>query len=177
MKTHKIFIGILALVFALPFFAAAQTGNHFGEQKFLSYHIEYLTPFGDTISSANGIDFLQNGYLLEHLDTVLPKKYWGTYPLYFSEGILQFNVVIKNDGAREFRHLKIETFQEFFSIKGNAGQALPGNNYHFWKVDKLATGQKITLDGEFFIPTTDESGLDQTHLRISHNNSSGKEKK
>lgn len=171
----RIFAIFFLIFIASPLFVFAQRANHYGERDYLSYRIEYLAPLGDTLVSDNGIDFIWDGYIIEHLNKFLPEIYYGHYPLYFSGGVLNFNVVIKNEGQRRYRNLKIETFQEFLNTDGSAGEPIGENNKQFWLVEKLGPGEEIILSGEFNIPSIGESGIDQTHLRIFHGNSSGNE--
>lgn len=168
-------IVLFSIAAFLPLSVFAQSANHYGERDYLSYRIEYLAPLGDTVVSEAGIDFIYDGYS-HPLDKFLPEEYYGHYPLYFSGGILDFKVIIKNEGKREYRNLKIETFQEFLNHEGLKGEPIGGNNKQSWFVDKLGPGQEIVLNGEFYIPSIGESGIDQTHLKISHGNSSENEK-
>jgi len=175
--TKKIFVGVFASSFLLPFFVSAQTGNHFGEQKFIDYRIEYLSPLGVTVVDETGItyQYFENNYQL-HEDRVLPGQYFDSYPLYFAGGAMQFRLFIKNTSNRTYRNLKIETFQEFLNISGGRGEAMGGNYQREWLVDKLGSGEEIVLSGEFDIPLLGASGIDQTHLRISHQSNSDQEK-
>lgn len=164
----KIIFTISCLTFFIPSFLFAQTGNHFGEQKFLSYNVEYLGIKGDTIVDATGITYKSYVFPESHEDKFLPERYWGTYALYFAGDVMSFRLTIRNEGRRTYRNLKIETFQEFLDIDGGQGQAIGDNNKHAWFIERLGPEEEIVLDGEFLIPTIGESGIDQTHLRISH---------
>lgn len=150
-----------------------KTGNHTGEEKFLEYRIEYLSPRGVTIVNAGGITYRPFGFLSSHEDTVLPEQYFGHYPLYFANTILPFRVHIKNTGRRMYRNLQVITLQEFLNIEGLAGEAFPEPNTNTWMVEELAPGQERVLEGLSSIPNG-PSGLDQTHLQIIHVNG-GKE--
>lgn len=163
-----ILVGIVVFGVLVPLFISAQTGNHFGEQKYLTYSIEYLNQLGVTQVSEAGIDFKPFGCCPSHQNTILPDRYFGSYPLYFTGITFHFRVIIKNDSPRTYRNLGVETFQEFLNIDGGLGRAMGENNKNVWFVEKLEPQKEIILEGEFAIPLISESGIDQTHLRISH---------
>lgn len=165
---NKISIAILAFTIAVPFIVEAQTGNHFGEQKFLKYRIEYLDPQGVTIVDEEGITFKAWGCCEFREDIILPQRYFGDYPLYFAQDTLRFRVIIENDGPRTYKNLQIETFQEFLDIAGDVGEPMGNDNRNAWFIEKLGPGEEIILTGQFVIPSLGESGIDQTHLRVSH---------
>lgn len=171
----KIFLAVFVFFAAGVSGADAITGNHFGEQKYISYRIEYLFPEGVTVVGENGIDFISE-CCTAHENIFLPDRYFGEYPLYFAGQTLQFRVVLKNEGRRTYRNLKVETFQEFLNPDGGKGEAMGEGNRHEWFLKKLGAGEEITLEGEFTIPLVGQSGIDQTHLRISHFTPSDKEK-
>lgn len=172
----KSLIVILILLFLTPSLTFAQTGNHFGEQKFLSYYIEHLSALGVTTVDGNGITYKPDAGGESHEDTILPAQYFGDYPLYFASGTMEFEVTIENIGPRTYRNLKIETFQEFLNIEGEMGEGIGDDNHNVWFIDRLGPGEEATFNGEFLIPRIGESGIDQTHLRISHQDSKGTEK-
>lgn len=165
----KILASISILLIVMPVLVYGQTGNHWGERRPLDYRIEYLDSSGITLVNENGIDFLMWGYhRIDFINTILPEKYFGEYPLYFAGNVLQFKVIIKNNSNRTYRNLKIETLQEFLNIDGYEGEPIGDNNRNIWFVEKLGAAEEIVLLGEFAIPLIGESGIDQTHLRISH---------
>lgn len=162
-------------MFLAPAFVFGQTGNHFGEQKLLTYRIEYLNPLGITMVDGSGITYIGSGYW-KHEDNILPVKYFNDYPLYFTGGLLRFKLFVKNEGNRIHRNLKIETFQEFLNTESSQGKTMGDDNRQEWFLEKLGAGEEIILSGEFRIPSVGESGIDQTHLRISYNTPSDREK-
>lgn len=165
----KMFFIILVILFLIPFSVYAKTGNHFGEQKFLEYSIEYLEPMGITRANENGIFFIPNfPYLPSFSSTVLPERYFGEYSLYFTGWTMPFCVNIENVGNRTFHNLKVEAFQEFLNINGGEGELIGDDNGRSWVVDKLVAKEEVRLCSEFEIPETGSSGIDQTHLIISH---------
>lgn len=165
---NKILVGIFILIVAIPLLVSAQTGNHFGEQKFITYSIEYLDPLGVTVVDETGITYIPFQYGESHNDTILPERYFGSYSLYFAGGTLNFKAIIKNNGPRTYQNLKIETFQEFLNIEGGPGEGMGNDNKSIWFIEKLGPEEEVLLWGEFIIPLIGESGIDQTHLRISH---------
>ena len=177
---HLIVKKILTSVFLFglltPFFATAQTGNHFGEQEFISYRIEYLDSPGITTADAAGITYESFAGYYRHEDKILPERYFGIYSLYFAKNTMRFKLFLKNNRDRTFRNLKIETFQEFLNTEGGRGGAMGDNNKQAWFLEKFGPGEEIVLSGEFNIPSLGEGGIDQTHLRISHNTASDREK-
>jgi len=166
--TKKFLVLIISFLIFIPQPSGATTGNHFGERKFLSYSIEYLDPLGTTVVDETGITYKPFTCCVSYEDTILPDEYFGDYTLYFAGGILNFKVMIKNDGPRTFPNLKIETLQEFLNIAGGEGEAMSEDNKNTWFIEKLEPGEEVTLAGEFWIPRVTESGIDQTHLRITH---------
>lgn len=165
----KVFIGIFLFTVLVPSFAVAEeTGNHFGERKNLSYSIEYLDPLGVTEVDETGITYRPYTCCESYENTVLPERYFGSYTLYFGGGVLHFQVIINNDSYRTYRNIKVEAFQEYLNVDGNEGEALGSDNQNTWFIEKLGPYEEIILSGEFHIPLVGESGIDQTHLRISH---------
>lgn len=169
MNKNFIKIYLAGIIILMPFLAYGQVGNHWGEQRPLDYHIEYLDPPGITRVDETGITFIPSGgYSSIYSDEILPEKYFGVYPLYFMGNVLSFKVAIKNNSQRTYRNLVIETYQEFLNIDGNQGVPIGDNNKNTWFIEKLGPGEEIVLSGEFAIPLIGGSGIDQTHLRISH---------
>lgn len=168
-KLGNFWVVLILGMILLPPLIFAQTGNHFGEQKFLTYRIEYLEPLGVTIVDKTGVTYkpFYNNWQI-YQDKILPDRYFGEYSLYFTGGTVRFEVTVKNEGPRLYRNLLIESFQEFLNIDGGPGEVMGDNNKNIWFVEKLGPQKEIVLEGEFGIPTLGESGIDQTHLRISH---------
>ena len=161
---------ILSLVLLPLGPASAQTGNHTGEQSPLQYRIEYLSPSGVTTADAGGITFTPFGCCVMHTDEILPARYFGDYPLYFTESVLHFRVVIKNNSHRTYRNLRVEATQEFLNTDGGVGVPIGSDPTSSWTVDKLGAFEELVLSGSFAIPSSGESGIDQTHLRILRGN-------
>jgi len=169
----KIIVVCLILV---PFLVSGQTGKHVGEQKFLNYLIEYSNEKGVTEVNEGGVLFLPYpGYgSVSFLPTVLPVQYLGEYPLYFSGQTMDFCVTVSNTGSRVFKNLKVEAVQEFLNSLGGEGEVFGESSV--WHLDKLGAGQEIELCDTFNIPFVGESGIDQTHLIISHYDPDGEGK-
>lgn len=171
MKSLLVALGILSFIFWPSAFVSAdfdKTGNHYGEAGNLEYSIEYLEPKGVTTANNYGLTFKPFGFDLSFLPQILPAKYFGDYPLYFTGDTLNFKVHLKNTGKRTFRNLKVFAFQEFFNASGGKGNPIGGENQSDWFLAKLGSGEEVVLDGVFEIPLVGESGLDQTHLQILH---------
>lgn len=167
MKNIKYFLILLLLL--CPFFGFAQTGKHNGEVKNLSYEIKYLNSLGTTIVNQYGIYFYPYWpYLPSHMNEILPEVYFGQYPLYFAGWELPFCVSVKNNSQRIYRNILVETFQEFLNIEGGRGEQMGSQNAHSWIVDKLGPNSEIEKCATFQIPNDGSSGIDQTHLRVSH---------
>lgn len=149
-----------------------KTGNHFGEERFLEYWIEYLDPLGVTAVDEAGITFSAFDGSVTHEEIILPEKYFGEYPLYFGDGTLRFDVHIRNTGKRTYQNLLIIAAQEFLNVEGGAGEPLsvPASE---WSVETLAPSQEVVLSGSIVIPSIGPSGIDQTHLQILHRNGAG----
>ena len=168
-KVFPIFsIAAIILVFVLNSASAyiAKIGNHYGEVGDLQYSIEQLEPKGITTADSLGITFDPFDFGWSFLPTVLPSKYFGDYPLYFTGETMNFKVHIKNTGKRTFRNLKIIAIQEFLNPDGGKGENIGSGNMQDWFLSYLGPGEEVTLDGVFEIPLVGESGLDQTHLQI-----------
>lgn len=169
---------IIFLVFGIihPAFAGGLTskaGNHLGEIPLLDYWIEYLDAKGITTVDETGIDYGGLG----HEDAILPERYFGEYPLYFTGNTLRFVVHIKNVGKRTYKNLRVVTAQEFLNIEGEAGEPFPDSYLHDWFVPELRSGDEIVLHGSMLIPNILSSGIDQTHLQILHWDNEGEDKK
>lgn len=167
MPTIRILVAS-ALFTLLPLIAAADTvGAHRGEKRPIEYHIEYRNALGVTTANATGITFAPYGYIPYVEETILPPRYFGDYPLYFSGGTFAFTVHITNTGKRTYRNLMIEATQEFLNTEGAAGVPFPGAPTR-WVVEVLSPGETVSLVGEMTLPALSSSGIDQTHLRVIH---------
>jgi len=171
---QKFFVVYIVFSLLAPFGVYAQTGQHLGEARFLEYSIDYLSPLGITTVHEGGITYAPFGFVPRTESTFLSEEYFGEYALYFSEDTMPFCVNISNTGPRVFKNLKVETYQEFLDIAGNEGEPIGENNYHSWQILELGAYEEVRLCGDFDIPSVGSSGIDQTHLVISHQNSSGK---
>src|SRR3989338_961699 len=149
--TKSLFVSMSLILasFAIAPSTFSQTGEHFGEARALEYSIEYLDPRGVTTADENGITFAPFSCCASYSNEVLPESYFGDYPLYFSNSAMHFRVVLRNTSRRTFRNLQVEAMQEFLNTGGGAGE-------------------EMILIGAFNIPNVEGSGIDQTHLRISH---------
>ena len=171
---RKILIFCSAIFIIIIFqagFASAElvkAGKHTGEVENLQYSIEYLESKGVTTVDDYGITFKPFFFDWSFLPQILPSKYFGDWPLYFTGETMNFNVHLKNIGKRTFRNLKIIAIQEFLNPDGGKGENIGSNNSTDWFLLHLGPGEEIALDGVFEIPLVGESGLDQTHLQILH---------
>ncbi|MDO8504752.1 MAG: hypothetical protein Q7S36_02765 [Candidatus Liptonbacteria bacterium] len=161
--------GYLAPVTA---FAGNISVRHKGEIKYFEYSVEYLGPLGVTTAGADGITYSPFAGGASHEDTLLPDKYFGDYPLYFSGGELNYIIHLKNTGPRTFKNLKITASQEFLNPSGGEGEAFAGTDAQEWFIRELASGEEISLAGQIIIPADGRSGIDQTHLQIFHSENS-----
>ncbi|OGZ06783.1 MAG: hypothetical protein A3C93_02335 [Candidatus Lloydbacteria bacterium RIFCSPHIGHO2_02_FULL_54_17] len=142
--------------------------GHKGEKPSIAYHIEYLSPLGVTTAGPTGITYAPYGYYPTFEPTVLPARYFRTYPLYFGGESFAFVVHLENTGKRTYRNLLVITAQEFLNTEGGAGVPFPGEAAHNWSVPKLGPGESIALSGAMTLPAFGSSGIDQTHLQILH---------
>ena len=168
--TKSLFVSMSLVLasFAIAPSTFSQTGQHFGEARALEYSIEYLDPKGVTTADENGITFAPFSCCVSHSNEVLPESYFGDYPLYFSNSAMHFRVVLRNTSRRTFRNLQVEAMQEFLNTGGGAGEEMGGEARSMWFVEELGPGEEMILIGAFNIPNVEGSGIDQTHLRISH---------
>ena len=169
---RKILILYLAIfIVSQASFALAEgvkIGNHYGEVENLQYSVKYLEPKGVTTVDDYGITFKPFFFVWSFLPEILPAKYFGDWPLYFTGETMNFKVHLKNTGKRTFRNIKIIAIQEFLNHDGGKGENIGSNNVQDWFLSRLGSGEEIILDGIFEIPLVGESGLDQTHLQILH---------
>ncbi|MBI4063580.1 MAG: hypothetical protein HY401_04690 [Elusimicrobia bacterium] len=102
------------------------TGQHKGEGVALNYEIKYLDPWGHTIADAGGLHFchdrLAPGYCSDAgaPEDQLPSKYWGSYPLYYSGMTMRYQIILRNNGPRSYRNLRVVAIQEYL----DAGAAI-----------------------------------------------------
>ncbi len=180
MRTNKILLGLcagLATCILFPGISSAQTvypllpphdGKHIGEVTPIEYSVEYHGSLGVTTASATGITYAPFGFFPVFEQTILPTRYFGNYPLYFSGGTMSFTVHIKNTSKRTYRNLLVITAQEFLNTSGAAGVLFPGNAAHNWYVHQFGPGEELALSGSLALPFFGSSGIDQTHLQILH---------
>jgi len=161
----------LTFLFLLPLFVSADVSHappHKGEKVSLEYSIEYLHPLGETITGATGLTFLPFAGGFAFLATLLPERYFGSYPLYFSGGTMEYRVYITNLGPRTFKNLSVTAVQEYLNPSGEAGDEIDPGVKDTWFVETLGSEETVVLSGDFVIPLIGISGLDQTHLVIRH---------
>lgn len=156
---------MIASAVVYPIIPAA---SHKGEVSPIEYHIEYQSVLGVTTVAGSGITYAPFGYVPTFEPTILPERYFGNYPLYFSNGPFAFTVHIKNISKRTYRNLLVITAQELLNTDGGAGSLFPGDAAHNWFVGELRSGEEVALSGNMYIPSFGSSGLDQTHLQILH---------
>lgn len=142
--------------------------GHKGEKPAIAYHVEYHDPLGVTTAGPTGILFAPFGYYPTFAPTILPERYFRTYPLYFAGGPFSFTLHLENVGKRTYRNLMVITAQEYLNTDGGAGVPFPGGAAHNWFVRKLGPGEHLALSGSLTLPTFGSSGIDQTHLQILH---------
>jgi hypothetical protein len=169
------FVLSVSLAFILtPMIASATVypvvprGEHRGEIPPIEYRIKYQGAFGVTTVNASGVTYAPYGYWPTFEPTILPERYFGSYPLYFSNGPFAFTVHLKNTGKRTYRNLLVITAQELLNTNGGVGVLFPGNAAHNWFVGELRPGEEAALSGSMHIPSFGSSGIDQTHLQILH---------
>ncbi|MDO8521465.1 MAG: hypothetical protein Q7S52_05095 [bacterium] len=161
-------LGFGSVAFAETLYPFPVFDGHKGEKPSIAYHVEYMSPLGVTTASASGITYAPFGYFPTFEPTILPARYFGDYPLYFSDSQFALTVHLKNTGKRTYRNLLVITAQEFLNTDGGAGLLFPGNAAHNWNVTKLGPGEEVALVGEMRLPSFGSSGIDQTHLQILH---------
>ena len=169
-----IFISSVNFAFAETIPLISPTGNHIGEKPPLQYSIEYLDPKGITTVGPTGIIFAPFSDSATQDPTILPLRYFGSYPLYFTNSTMNFVVHLKNVSQRTYQNLLVTASQEFLNADGGWGAPFPSSYISDWSVDELKPEQYITLSGSLSIPDLSASGIDQTHLQILHWDGSGK---
>jgi hypothetical protein len=172
-KIFLVLFATLTVMFA-PMIASATVypivpaASHKGEVPPIEYRIEYQSALGVTTVGGSGITYAPFGFVPTFEPTILPERYFGSYPLYFSNGPFTFTVHIKNIGKRTYRNLLVVTAQELLNTNGSAGVLFPGDAAHNWFVGELRSGEEVALSGTMHIPAFGSSGIDQTHLQILH---------
>jgi hypothetical protein len=165
------FILITALTLALPR-AAAESGNHTGENADLSTSIEFLAPALWTTTDALGTSFGLGAP--RDPAFIYPSSLWGTYPGYYIGQTMHFRVTLSNTadhGNKTFK-LTVSAASNAVELDGSDGVAIGAPQQ--WSVDSLAPGQTQVLDGSVSITGANiPVGLDVTRITIQHPNQGG----
>jgi len=171
MKYSAISFLLVAFIFsshAVVPDALAVSALHKGEVPLLDYWIEYRGAEGVTTAYEDGILYEGFNGFVTLQDTILPERYFGSYPLYYTGSTMHYTLHIINTGARTYRNLRVVTMQEFLNVEGDAGNTFPKPFMEEWFVETIRPGVELVFEGSMAIPNIDESGLDQTHLQIFH---------
>lgn len=163
-------LGIAIFMCMLPWHISAALGNHTGEKNDLLYRVEYLNPLGITTVHENGITYDPFGFSPFTENTILPERYFGSYPLYFAGETVSYRIHVASTGKRTFRNLRVTAAQEYLHTDGGQGVAFSAPLS--WNVPELSADSEIILAGNAPIPANGRSGIDQTHLIIEHSDTS-----
>ena len=151
----KLILVVMAVTFA--FNLSFASGKHLGELKNLDIEVVYLSPLFYT---ADG------------------------YAGYYIGQPMSYELRIKNNSPRAYKHLDISATQEYHENKTcdrwwyphprtvtvNKGQPMPGNSTFSWDDLSITGNQQIVLTGTYTAPMETCDGLDQTRIRIKHRN-------
>jgi hypothetical protein len=98
----------------------------------------------------------------------LPRKYWGTYPVYRHGQTVEFEVEVLNLGPDHYTDVVIAARQETFDPRGKAGEMLPAAVTESPNGAILEPGDRLQLRGSFEITSDWETqgSLEQTHVVV-----------
>jgi hypothetical protein len=165
------FIFITSLTLALPR-AAAESGNHTGENADLSTSIVFLAPQLTTITDGFGTSFGIGSP--RDPAFIYPQAFWGSYPGYYIGQTMQFQVTLSNTadhGNKTFK-LTVRSQSNAVELDGSDGVAIGAPQE--WSIDALAPGQTQVITGSVSITGANiPVGLDITRISILHPNQGG----
>lgn len=141
----------------------------------LEFDIAYLNAWGHTVADAQGLRFYHDALsqqwgiqppLMSFDATLLPSRYWGSYPLYYGGQTMYYTVKITNTGHRKFKNITVVSIQEYLSPTGQVNARIGPDAVRDWFIPKLDRNESKTLFGSIDIPNLGQSGLDQTHIQV-----------
>lgn len=167
---------VVAMLLAPPAsakeFKGEQQGKHIGDANSLEYEIVYTEDVGTLVIDENGKTYYFNWGRIQHVSGSPDEKYYGTYAVYFIGQYMHYEVHLKNTGQRTYKNLRVIGTQEYHEDT-EKGVDMPGSPTQEWYVEHLGPGDEVVLSGKYYAPYGTASGLDQTHLQISHWNNGG----
>lgn len=164
--------------FALAALSASALLAHekeLGKGLKLEFTVTYLDPQGRTVADDQGIHYhhevlsQQSGITpvwVTHESKILPEKYFGSYPLYYSGQTMRYQIRLSNTGNRSLKRITVVAIQEYLNASGEVGVRIGPDAVRDWFVPRLKKGESVTLEGSILIPVLGESGLDQTHIQV-----------
>ncbi len=169
----KKLISIMTILFiAYLCFTQTKQGKHIGEQKMLDVQIEFLEPFGKTVTNSQGTFYYYYNWLIGIEDKVYPPQYWGEFPLYFFGLPTKVLVKITNLGPRAKTKVAIKTESYVLKTDGSNGTTLKQPETIEVEISK---GETKLIDASFTTEWTQEadSGLDRFIVKVLHINEGG----
>jgi hypothetical protein len=166
----RLFLVICICLLSLPLLYGKE-GKHIGEQKMLDVNIEFLNPYGKTVTNSGGVFYHYYGCVF-HESKVYPSMYWGEYPLYFVGLPTNIKVTVTNRGPRAKAKLRIKTESYVLKTDGSSGMSLMEPKIIDFEVAK---GETKSIDSSFTIQYQPgmESGLDRFIVKVLHINKGG----
>ncbi len=152
--------------------AQIKQGKNIGEQKMLDVEIEFLEPFGKTVTNSNGTFYYYYSWLIGVEDKVYPPQYWGEFPLYFFGLPTKVLVKVTNLGPRAKTKVAIKTESYVLRTDGSNGAVL--KQPETIEVE-IAKGETKLIDASFITEWTPDadSGLDRFVVKVLHVNEGG----
>ncbi|MEK9145948.1 MAG: hypothetical protein AAB339_10090, partial [Elusimicrobiota bacterium] len=136
-------------------------------QNGLRFRINYLRPVGICLLSEIGMVYRFRGQTRLDTHARFPREYAGTYPVYWPETVVRYQVEIENAGPEPLEKLRVLAAQEDFNPGGGSGTSLGG--FTDWFVPVLRTGERKLLEGVVRMSGAAEgrtSVFEQTHLNV-----------
>ena len=136
-------------------------------QNGLRFRVNYLRPVGICLLSEIGMVYRFRGQTRLDTHARFPREYAGTYPVYWPETVVRYQVEIENIGPEPREKLRVLAAQEDFNPDGGPGLSLGGLTD--WFVPVLRTGERKLLEGVVRMSGADQgrtSVFEQTHLNV-----------
>ncbi|MEK7744427.1 MAG: hypothetical protein AAB578_08580, partial [Elusimicrobiota bacterium] len=136
-------------------------------QNGLRFRVNYLRPVGICLLTELGMVYRFRGQTRLDTHARFPREYAGTYPVYWPEAVVRYQVEIENVGPGPREKLRVLAAQEDFNPEGGPGTSLGGLTD--WFVPVLRTGERKLLEGVVRMSGAAEgrtSVFEQTHLNV-----------
>ena len=137
------------------------------QQNGLRFRVNYLNPVGICHFSEMGLVYRIGSHTRLDTHVRFPREFTGTYPVYWPETVVRYQIEIENVGLAPRNDLRVLAVQEDFNRTGGPGLILGGLTD--WSVPVLRLGERVVLEGVTRMSTSAEgrtSPFEQTHLTV-----------